>query len=193
MSERPLGDAEFVLEQAIIDGNRRLSLGDAELLLRVVEATDAHLCLEIGSADGCSSIVLGIAMKRRKGHLYCIEPRITGRWVANMANWGLNECVLMIGGASPWVPLDKVPGELDVLFIDGVHKTRWALVDYHYWMPKVRVGGAVVFHDFCGAAGYKEQVRRAIAIIQETDKLTEIDRAEGPDKGCIAFRKEAAK
>lgn len=179
--------------RAIADGNRRLLRGDAELLLRACAATRARRILEIGSMDGGSSIILGCWAQRHDAHLWCVDPKPTGRWHDNIARWGLAEAVTMIAAASPWVN-GRAPDELDVLFIDGDHRTRWALVDYHYWFPRVRPGGIILFHDWCGQKGVKQWVRRAIDIIMEDDapRLDEFGRSEGSDRGCIAFIKRKA-
>jgi len=198
------------VDEAIVDGNRRILREDALLLIRACEATRAKAILEIGSMEGCSTIVLGKWAQENGGHLYAIEPRVKGRLRENLAKWGLRNAVTVIPQASPWVT-EPLP-ELDVLFIDGCHLTRWALVDYHYWIPRVRLGGIVVFHDWCGGKGVNRQIQRAVEIVLESDgpqgdetsdmakivrsqrmpegwHLEEFGRVEAKDRGSIAFQK----
>jgi len=189
------------LVQVIKDTNGRIAKVDLELLQRACDYCQAAYILEIGSADGGSSIVLAAKAKERAGHLFCVGPRPRQRMKDNMVKYGVQDHYTIIPMASPWVPPDVVPDNLDLLFIDGHHELRWCLCDYHYWAPKVREGGVIVFHDFCGGSAedhrqkyfgqkdYVSLVARAVDIILETDNLKEIDRCEATRGGAIAFVK----
>ncbi len=187
-------------EQLIKDSNGRIAVEDLQLLERACDHCQAQRILEIGSADGGSSVVLGLKAKQRGGHLYCIEPKPRQRMVDNMVHYGLAGGYTLIAGSSPWIPFDAVP-PLDLLFIDGRHDLRWCLVDYHYWEPKLREGGVVVFHDTSGQCqedrrqsdyrqdGYRPLVQRAIDIILKTDPLRLIDVSNARNGGAMAFEK----
>jgi len=190
------------LGKVAFDGNNRIAVEDLELLERCCDLCEAKQIIEIGSADGGSSVVLGAKAKERAGHLFCIEMKTRQRMVDNMTRHGLEEFYTLLAKASPWVPLDILPASIDLLFIDGRHDTRWALVDYHYFEPLVRPGGIIVFHDTSGNCaedrkqpnynkpGYVPLVQRAIDIILTTDKLEEIDRSTAKMGGATAFRKQ---
>jgi len=193
------------LEKVRNDSNRRIAVEDLELLGRCCDYCSAKTILEIGSADGGSSIVLGTRAKEIGGHLYCIEKVPKSKMVGNMSSYGLDGYYTIIPEASPWVSLDiKKISPIDLLFIDGRHDIRWCLVDYHYFEPFVRPGGVIVFHDtggHCqedkiqadyGWAGYVPLVKRAIEIILSTDmdKLIQIDQSKAADGGAIAFVKK---
>lgn len=187
-------------EQLIKDSNGRIAVEDLQLLERACDFCQAKNILEIGSADGGSSVILGLKAKERGGHLCCIEPQPRGRMKANMAHYELAGHYTLFAMASPWVPLERIP-ELDLLFIDGRHETRWALVDYHYFEPHVRPKGIIIFHDTSGhcqedrkqpdygKAGYVPLVQRAINLILTTDELLEIGRSDARNGGAIAFQK----
>lgn len=189
------------LDQLIIDSNRRIARADLECLQRVCERIQARRILEIGSADGGSSVVLADQAHHRRGHLWCVEPKPKGRMKANLRDRGLLEAVTVLPYASPWVPPSQVPENLDLLFIDGCHELRWCLVDYHFFVPKVRRGGAICFHDTAGQCqedkrqpdygrpGYKPLVARAIEIILTTDPLQKIDESVAVNGGVWAFKK----
>ncbi len=49
--------------------------------------------------------------------------------------------------------LDEVPGDIDLLYIDGAHRYRPALDDIEQWTPKMRLGGTVLIHDSFAAWG----------------------------------------
>jgi len=191
------------LIQIIKDSNNRIAVEDLELLQRCCDACRAKNILEIGSADGGSSVVLGLKAKERGGNLWCIEPKPKQRMLDNMASHGLNMArdYVVIAEYSPWVERGERPTTIDLLFIDGRHDIRWALVDYHYFEPFVRLGGIIIFHDTSGNCqedrrqpdygkpGYVPLVQRAIDIILQTDQLEKIDRSTARMGGAIAFLK----
>jgi len=193
---------EIDLVTLITESNGRIQVEDLELLQRVCDEIEAKTILEIGSADGGSSVILADRAKARGGRLYCIEPKPKRRMVENMNKYGLADAYVMCPGLSPWAAADNdIPAELDLLFIDGCHYTRWALVDYHYFAPCVRPGGVIVFHDTSGGCkedqaqsdygseSFVPQVLKAIRIIQETDKPELIDESTARRGGAMAFRK----
>ena len=192
---------EIDLLKLITESQNRITVEDLELLERVCDRSHAKTILEIGSAAGGSSVVLALKARERGGRLYCIEPFPKQRMVDNMKQYGLSDHYTMIAGSSPWFGQQEVPLMLDLLFIDGYHETRWALVDYHYWAPRVRPGGIIVFHDTGGGSaedrrrpefgqpGYVPLVMRAIEIILQTDDLEQVDRSDTPKGGAIAFVK----
>jgi len=196
------------LEQVRADSNRRIAVGDLELLQRCCDYCGAKTILEIGSADGGSSVVLGTKAKERGGHLYCIEPFPKSKMIGNMKAYGLDGFFTLVPEASPWVTLNlKSIAPIDLLFIDGRHDIRWCLVDYHYFEPYVREGGVVIFHDTGGTcqedrrqpdyrkSGYVPLVLRAIDIILSTDadSLIQFDLSTAKDGGAMAFTKRSAK
>lgn len=189
----------------------RLSINDAKILYHTALDIDAQTILEIGSMDGCSSMVFGEVCKLTGGHLYCLEPNPKTRWKANMERLGLSDYATTIMKASPWVnPLDIGPiaadavirnevtntvgsQPIDYLLIDGDHRTAWTITDYRFWEPYVRQGGVIAFHDWTGAKGVAAWVQRAVAIILEDDAdgLEEIARDESSNRGIIVYRKTA--
>ena len=179
-----------LMEELVIRGQRKMSQEDARVLEKTVHEVDPQLIVEIGSCEGVSSLVFGHALRElgHGGHLICIEPKPRGRWHQNMDETNLRQTVSLVQASSPWVDIGILPGPIDYLLIDGNHKTRWCMSDFHFWSPSVRPGGMIAFHDTL-SGGNANQVNRAIDIIMETDseKLTEIDRStKGP--GVTVFR-----
>lgn len=167
----------------------RLSIFDARILYNTAIEIKAQNIVEIGSMDGCSSMVFGYVCQKTGGHLYCLEPNPKTRWKGNMDRLGLADYATSLMKASPWVIPTDVKLPIDYLLIDGDHRVRWTLVDYHYWEPYVRPGGLIAFHDWTGANGVWEWVQRAVGIILETDELQEVTRNASTDRGIIVFRK----
>lgn len=171
----------------------RLSINDARILYQTASDIDAQVILEIGSMDGCSSMVFGHVVEQTGGHLYCIEPNPKSRWKANMERLGLIDYATTIMKSSPWLMPTDIPQPIDYLLIDGDHRSRWCIVDYHYFEPYVRQGGIIAFHDWTGAKGVGAWVQRAVEIILEDDDdgLEEIARDESSNRGIIVFKKAA--
>jgi predicted O-methyltransferase YrrM len=166
-----------------------LSVDDCKLLYTTAVDIGARTIVEIGACKGTSSIVLGLAARASGGHVWSIESRPRKEWYANMTAYDLRPTVTLCQGLSPWVELN-LPGSIDLLFIDGEHKTRWCLMDYHYWSHFVRSGGRIAFHDIYGPASAK--VNRAIEMIlaDDADKLTELARCPPARRcGTVLFAK----
>jgi predicted O-methyltransferase YrrM len=199
------------VEQLLKSCGERLTKEDVALLdtcARMV-ARPGMTLMEIGSAGGCSSVILARIAQEHSGKLICVDPQPEARWYNNIQPYENN--IILIKGYSPWIDSYTLQAEeilaihadsyefgyryvIDFLLIDGNHKTRWVLVDYHYWFPYVREDSIIVFHDWNearpGTDGY--EVKRAIEIILETDadKLEMVMEAPGKaNRGSIAFRK----
>jgi len=183
----------------------RLTTHDADLLYRSAADVQPQNILEIGCMDGCSTMVLGSLLKQldKGGRLQCIEPAPKQKWRWNVERLGLQKWVHMHFGMSPWVSYEKIleacvqpiadkNKPIDYLFIDGDHRTRWAIVDYHYYMPFVRIGGRIGFHDWWDQKDAGNWVREAVDIIMRDDatllKMVEETRNK---RGYIVFEKIA--
>ena len=177
-------------KQRLINRSKlRLGIPDIELFQKLVGEYKPEEIVEVGSADGTSSVIFANGlMQLGRGRLSCVEPTPTNMFYDNINRYGLWDYVRLIKCSSPWVPVEFIP-KIDLLFIDGDHRTRWVLSDYHYFEPFVKIGGLVVFHDWNGRYGYWRWVRRALEIVLEDGNLEEIDRVDCEYYGSIAFKK----
>lgn len=122
--------------------------------------------VEIGSYLGSSSAFLACAAKD-KGHIvYCVDtwknegmsegPRDTFKeFCKNTAS--LQNYIRILRGNSAEIArtFDK---EIDFLFIDGDHSYSGVKKDVESWLPKLKGGGMVIFHD----AVWEEGVQKVI-------------------------------
>lgn len=182
-------DTDIDYEDILNNCGGRLSLNDAKILYNTAMEINAKNIVEIGSFDGCSTMVFGYVVQQTGGHLYCIEPNPKTKWKWNMDRLGLADYATSIMKASPWMRPTDIKLPIDYLMIDGDHRTRWTLVDYHFWEPYVRPGGIIAFHDWTGDKGVGAWVQRSVGIILETDELEEIVRDGVNTRGIIVFRK----
>lgn len=177
------------IEEILTKGRNGLSELDAKLLQST--AKNCKVFLEIGSRCGCSSMIFGEIAKRNGGHLYCVEMTPKIEWYKNIKECGLSNVVTLIKAISLWVNLTEIPTLIDYLFIDGDHRTRWTIMDYHFWSPFVRPGGYIAFHDYtysvdnCG-----EMVQEAIKFILKDSRNIEQVGLELSEPGTIVFQKK---
>lgn len=114
----------------------------------------SSVVVEIGSYCGRSSSLIGMmAMQEEKGfEFYCVDNFITpweGKDVhaifeTNMR--GIKHELMKMNSKRASHLFDD--GEIDFLFVDGDHLYEGVMADIKRWLPKVKVGGAVLFHDY---------------------------------------------
>jgi len=189
-------------QEISIRGNRRMTVNDLELLDRTAREIGAKTIVEIGSMDGCSSMVLGRVAKDNGGMLTCIEPYPKAKWSANIEQLGLRDNVNLIAAASPWLDWSAVPAPIDFLLIDGDHRCSRAICDYVAFGRLVRAGGRIAFHDIDGGKGVALYIRQAVEICVSDDNLNSPQGADykirqiartpaARDRGTIVFEKGA--
>jgi len=181
-------DAE--IQDIRIHCNKSMRLEEGRILYDTASEIKAKCILEIGGGAGTSTSLLGTVAKENDGRLITVEPNPRQSWFDNLKRLGIEEYVECVQAESPWLRAGIEP--IDYLCIDGSGIMRWVLVDYHYFAPFVRVGGRIAFHDWCGGVMYPHGVRRAVAVIMETDSkiLKEIARNEdSPRQGIVVFEK----
>ncbi len=117
--------------------------------------------VEIGSFLGRSTICL--ALGSRAGHgarIVAVDPHIgspkhasllrcTDTWPhfrANLARAGVDDLVTPIHATSS-AAAPQVAGPIDFVFVDGSHELVDVRTDIACWLPKLRAGGVIAFHD----------------------------------------------
>ena len=126
--------------------------------------------VEIGSFRGRSTIILGSAASDSVA-LVAIDPHGGSdrgpneydpdaplgdvdhdTFHANLARAGVDDRVRHVRKPSDqaW---DDVEGQIDMLYIDGAHRYRYAKPDIERWGARVRPGGSMFIHDSYNAVG----------------------------------------
>ena len=126
-------------------------------------------CAEIGSYLGASSIVIALRLKPGS-KLWCIDT-----WQNNAMSEGpgntyseffentkdYHHMIVPCRGNS--VEMARhFRADLDFLFIDGDHTYEGCKADAIAWLPKVKSGGIVAFHDVGWADGVKKVIRESV-------------------------------
>lgn len=117
------------------------------------------LFVEIGSYLGCSSVIMGSVANILGSIFIMIEPfyeTSQAECEKNLQDRGI-KYQLMVGRSHDVAP--QVPDGIDVLFIDGTHLYNGVKEDCEDYLPKMKKGGIVIFHDYEGA---QTGVRQAV-------------------------------
>lgn len=127
----------------------------AELKWLHTQAKRMDSIVEVGSLRGRSAFALATACK---GTVHCIDPfdDAGGHCLpAFMENVGYLPNVHTIKGYSPAV-VTEVPGDVDMVFIDGDHSRAGITADIDAWLPKTRK--LICGHDYIDHpdAGYPD-------------------------------------
>jgi predicted O-methyltransferase YrrM len=138
--------------------------------------------VEIGSAHGASSIILGEASNELDGHLVCIDSypenyydqekfgeyaykAFKKNMVAHLGTRNFSfipapsdEAVKIVQQLSG---VDNQYIRIDILFIDGDHSYDGVIQDCQNYLPLLKSGGYVAFHDYNNVAfGVKQAADR---------------------------------
>lgn len=160
-----MSKADALREVLKIDG--WLSDKEAEALYDYAQQASGPI-VEIGSCYGRSTAALALgSMAGTHQPVYAVDSfvgvhpgdrptnlGISPGWGAsspellraNLDAAGVNGLVTIVNKPS-YEAADDVPGEIDVLFIDGAHDFESVMRDINLYVPKVRIGGKVVMHD----------------------------------------------
>ena len=140
-----------------------MALSELVLLYQLVR--DAQSCstvLEVGMANGTSTVVMCAALQARGGgHLTSVDPFQTSDYhrkgVEHVARAGFASRHTLVEEpnylALPQMVIEK--RQFDLVFIDGWHSFDYAMLDMFYADLLLPNGGVVVFHDTDTPAVYK--------------------------------------
>lgn len=121
--------------------------------------------VEVGSAWGRSTVVLAAGSKSaRRERVLAIDPHSGDQWYledqpieafssleefrSNLRRFGVADWVDEIVAASEDAARTLVPMEIRLLYIDGLHTYEAVRRDIADWVPRVVVGGVIVFDDY---------------------------------------------
>ncbi len=144
------------------------------ILYRLVQKLEAPLCLvEIGSYLGGSAYFLAAAASEavETATLYCVDTwqndamsegkRDTWKkFITNTQRFSTK--ITPLRGLSHDIGR-YFSDEIDLLFIDGDHSYDSCRDDTETWLPKVKKGGVVLFHDYGWAVGVQKVVNDLVA------------------------------
>lgn len=113
---------------------------------------------EVGTFCGLSAVIVGMGMRDR-GKYYCLDTfeasnaelpkeNTLEEWTRNINGFGLqNTCVPIIGDSKSAESSERIPTDLDFVYIDGGHEFEDVLNDALVYGGKVAKAGMILFHD----------------------------------------------
>jgi len=126
----------------------RMTSAERVLLFGLVFALRPKRCLEIGTYNGGSSLIIGAALDDLgAGHLVCVDPKPL---VASEHWQQLRHHATLVTGPSPEVLREAVAaagGAFDFVLIDGDHGRAGVAKDIEGVLPVLTDGAYVIFHD----------------------------------------------
>jgi hypothetical protein len=114
---------------------------------RAAVVPDNGIIVDIGTAQGGSASIFDTAVGHRGVRIYSFDispsveayERLKGTNVAIVAKSSIE-------GAREW--RKTVGKSVDLIFIDGSHALQNVFEDFNFWVPHLKPGGEVIFHDF---------------------------------------------
>ena len=136
--------------------------------------------VEIGSYCGRSSSVLAGVVRESGGHLTCVDPFITAapgipdvkaECLKHLNKTGADFTLL---DTTSEEAVKQHKGKIDFLFVDGDHRYEWTKLDCQLWLPKLKIGHDVAFHDYYGSwEGVKKAVDEETLFTGDYTKIAE--------------------
>lgn len=136
------------------------SMGHAEIDWLRMEALllpRNPIIINIGAAAGVSTLALLCA--RPDALIYSCETDPGAGEYSSLARAGLDAARVIRLGESAQAGRD-FEGEVDFIFVDGGHEVDQVMRDIDAWLPHLRAGGVIAFHDYNNAnlPGVREAV-----------------------------------
>ena len=128
-----------------------ISLVEAGFLRTLINTYNPTSTLEIGCAEGVSSMVICEAIDGENIHTI-LDPNQSGHWknmgVNNLKKSGLNNYTLIEDYSEFVLPaLLKEGRQFDFIFVDGWHTFDHVLLEFFYINRLLSIGGIVAFDD----------------------------------------------
>ncbi len=117
-------------------------------------AADVMLAVEIGVFEGVNTTTIAEAI-HPQGKLFGIDPFFKGRlgicYHEIIARQLISKAKLQqkvkILPVFSYDALNKVPGDIDFIFIDGDHSYEGFARDWNDWSSKIKINGIIALHD----------------------------------------------
>lgn len=104
--------------------------------------------VEIGTDIGESTQALLAAAELTGGHVWSVDINPDIKFKDLYAEQGGDGLWTFIcGDSSAQTVAAKVPGKIDVLYVDGDHRYNQVVAELKLYMPRVKGGGVALFHD----------------------------------------------
>ena len=103
---------------------------------------DARTVIELGVRTGNSTAAWLWGVEQTDGLVWSCDVAEPPAWLRQFHRWTFH-----LGDDLDPETLSRAPAEADILFVDTSHRYLHTVAEIGAWSPRVRPGGAVVFHD----------------------------------------------
>jgi len=121
---------------------------EQQLLAEIaVSVPENGTIVEIGTGEGGSAFILHRATCRKGVKIYSFDMAPSPEAYEQVRNTSVTIVAKSsVEGALTW--MQTVGKPVDLLFIDGSHALQYVFEDFNCWVPFLRPGGIVAFHDY---------------------------------------------
>ena len=129
--------------------------------------------IEVGSYVGKSTVFLAMGVQKRDGTLYCVDTfenqdmseGLRETYLEFKENTKKFQDLLLVkkGFSNDLRIIQTIPDNLDLVFIDASHDDESVRQDISNYLPKLRSGGKILFHDYGNTLGVKKPVDDSVS------------------------------
>lgn len=132
------------------------------------------IIVEVGSYLGASTYYLAKGISKKGGRVYAVDTwsnlamseGAKDTYQEFMENTNeLKDFIVPLRGLSIDIS-QEFNKKIDLLFIDGDHSYEGVMTDLESWLPKLKNGGIIIFHDYSWAEGVQKAIKEKIIPIQ---------------------------
>lgn len=161
-----------------------VSPAETEILLRC--ARDARVIVEIGTYEAATTVRLALAAP--EAHVYTVDPYFRTKFridyrlhiaTKHIARSRADNITLIRKTSEDASKGWSLP--IDLCFIDGLHTREGIGTDLNCWLPHMKRGSVICFHDVIGDTSkrhWHESVDYYTDVISKDPRLTEFARAD---------------
>ncbi len=166
---RPRDDAERKIVAVMEDMHANQSRGmgnilpeDGRLLRMLTEVLEARHVVELGTANGYSSMWFCLALRSTGGKLttHEIDPKRIALAKDNFKRAGVEDLLTLVEGDAH-ATIEHIEDPIDLVLLDA---EKEGFTDYlKKLLPRVRTGGLIIAHDSSGQANQMDEYFQAIS------------------------------
>jgi len=144
-------------KQQVLSAAASSDLGsNAQVLSNFVEGKTNSVFLDLGVRDGYSSAILALNSKNNDNKVYGVDVN----FINFRSELVEGENYLQLEGDSStigkYAEIEDL-NNVDFVFVDSLHVREQVLCELFYWVPRIKEGGTVAFHDSHWPEGKRDQ------------------------------------
>lgn len=124
-----------------------LSVSEVELIHECMKRLKAEVPVVINIGAGTGTSTLAFLESSPNAYIFEIDPKDRPLAVKHRADYANQHRVAVIKGKSQGIGKNW-PFLTDVIFVDGLHTNQAVREDCEVWLPTIKPGGIVFFHDY---------------------------------------------